>query len=88
MPNTGTGNGYHDRGAVELQGGRTVSGYGVQSKPGGSSLDYTAPLTVSHAWPTDGPVGKVAQRFTNDRFYGWVRSCRPIASSSVPAPPV
>ncbi|MET8462770.1 NosD domain-containing protein [Micromonospora zamorensis] len=69
VQNTGTGNGYHDRGAVELQGGRTVSGYGVQSKPGGSSLDYTAPLTVSHAWPTDGPVGKVAQRFTNDRFY-------------------
>ncbi|MBM0234042.1 DUF1565 domain-containing protein [Micromonospora sp. STR1_7] len=69
VPNTGTGNGYHDRGAVELQGGRTVSGYGVQSKPGGSSLDFTAPLTVSHAWPTDGPVGKVARRFSNDRFY-------------------
>ncbi|MEU7774041.1 NosD domain-containing protein [Micromonospora taraxaci] len=69
VANTGTGNGYHDRGAVELQGGRTVSGYGVQSKPGGSSLDYTSPLTVNHAWPTDGPVGKVARIFTNDRFY-------------------
>ncbi|WP_410814713.1 NosD domain-containing protein [Micromonospora sp. 067-2] len=69
VPNTGTGNGYHDRGAVELQGGRTVSGSGVQSKPGGSSLDYTDPLTVTHAWPIDGPVGKVARRFSNDRYY-------------------
>ncbi|MDG4806685.1 DUF1565 domain-containing protein [Micromonospora sp. WMMD1120] len=69
VPNTGTGNGYHDRGAVELQGGRTVTGEGVQSKPGGSSLDFTAPLTVSHAWSTDGPVGKVARRLSGDRFY-------------------
>ncbi|WP_328421332.1 DUF1565 domain-containing protein [Micromonospora sp. NBC_00389] len=70
VPNTGTGNGYHDRGAVELQGNSTVTGIDeIRRKPGGSSLDFVHPVTVIHAWPTDGPVGKVIRKLTGDRFY-------------------
>ncbi|MDG4835637.1 DUF1565 domain-containing protein [Micromonospora sp. WMMD967] len=70
VANTGTGNGYHDRGAVELQGQSTLDGIDeIRRKPGGSSLEFVHPLTVTHSWTTDGPVGKVIRKLTPDRFY-------------------
>jgi len=61
VPNTGTGSGYYDRGAVELEGG-------VIGTPG-PSVASTRPLTVSFtlglqpAWTTNGPFAIVELSF-------------------------
>ncbi|WP_328421334.1 DUF1565 domain-containing protein [Micromonospora sp. NBC_00389] len=67
-PNTGTGSGYHDRGAVEAQGPMTVQELPVHRKAGGSPLDATVGLSVTAAWPTDGPVGKVSRSWSDEPF--------------------
>ncbi|MCO1596807.1 right-handed parallel beta-helix repeat-containing protein [Micromonospora sp. RHAY321] len=67
-PNTGTGPGYHDRGAVEAQGPVTVREIPVHHKPGGSPLDVTVGLSVTAAWTTDGPVGKVSRSWSDEPF--------------------
>ncbi|MGA4732158.1 hypothetical protein ACPB67_32535 [Micromonospora taraxaci] len=68
VPNTGTGSGYHDRGAVEVQGPTTVTEVPVRHKPGGNSLDVTVGLSVTTAWPTDGPLGKVSRSWSDEPF--------------------
>ncbi|MET8462772.1 hypothetical protein [Micromonospora zamorensis] len=67
-PNTGTGSGYHDRGAVEAQGPTTVTEVPVQRKVGGSSLDVTVGISVTTAWRTDGPLGKVSRSWSDEPF--------------------
>jgi hypothetical protein len=58
VPNTGTGPGYYDRGAVELQGGLTASPVTAQPDPAGGPLDATASATpLASTWTTNGPMG-------------------------------
>ncbi|MGS2612982.1 right-handed parallel beta-helix repeat-containing protein [Micromonospora sp. LZ34] len=68
VANTGTGGSYQDRGAVELQGKVSVTGDEIRRKVGGNPLDVVVPLAATPAWATDGPVGKVARRFGDERF--------------------
>ncbi|MEH1165817.1 hypothetical protein V6V47_10565 [Micromonospora sp. CPCC 205539] len=65
--NTGTGTGYHDRGAVEAQGPVTVKEDPVRRKVGGTPLDVTVGLSVTTVWTTDGPVGKVSRMWSDER---------------------
>ncbi|MBM0275800.1 hypothetical protein [Micromonospora tarensis] len=65
-PNTGTGSGYHDRGAVEAQGPVTINERPIRRKVGGTPLDVTAELSVTTAWPTDGPLGKVSRSWSDE----------------------
>jgi hypothetical protein len=58
VPNTGTGPGYYDRGAVELQGGFTLNPVTAQPDPAGGPLDVTASATpLASTWTTNGPIG-------------------------------
>ncbi|MEU7923170.1 right-handed parallel beta-helix repeat-containing protein [Micromonospora zamorensis] len=68
VPNTGTGSGYHDRGAVEVQGPTTVTEVPVRRKPGGNPMDVSVGLSVTTAWPTDGPLGKVSRSWSDEPF--------------------
>ncbi|MEV1153782.1 right-handed parallel beta-helix repeat-containing protein [Micromonospora chokoriensis] len=68
VPNTGTGSGYHDRGAVEVQGPTTVTEVPVRHKAGGNPLDVSVGLSVTTAWPTDGPLGKVSRSWSDEPF--------------------
>ncbi|MFF4880982.1 hypothetical protein [Micromonospora sp. NPDC000668] len=68
VPNTGTGSGYHDRGAVEVQGPTTVTEVPVRRKAGGNPLDVAVGLSVTTAWPTDGPLGKVSRKWSDEPF--------------------
>ncbi|MEU5786311.1 hypothetical protein ABZ754_01100 [Micromonospora purpureochromogenes] len=63
QPNTGTGTGFRDRGAVELQDGNPHVTATLRPKGGGSPLDVVAAVTVPTNWPTDGTRGRVAFRF-------------------------
>jgi hypothetical protein len=58
VPNTGTGPGYYDRGAVELQGGYTISSVTAQPDPAGGPLDVSASAPpLASTWTTNGPTG-------------------------------
>ncbi|MET7864131.1 DUF1565 domain-containing protein [Micromonospora taraxaci] len=67
--NTGTGNGYHDRGAVERVGGFSWSVDPFRQTRGGGPLDGTARNTSRSSWPSDGPVGTFTYKFSGSRFY-------------------
>ncbi|MFI7603565.1 hypothetical protein ACIBTV_00390 [Micromonospora sp. NPDC049366] len=67
-PNTGTGSGYHDRGAVEAQGPTAVHEMPVRRKVGGGLLDVTVGLSVITSWTTDGPLGKVSRGWSDEPF--------------------
>ncbi|WP_406078016.1 hypothetical protein [Micromonospora sp. NBC_00858] len=64
--NTGTGSGYHDRGAVEAQGPVTVKELPIRRKAGGTPLDVTVELSVTTAWTIDGPLGKVSRNWSDE----------------------
>ncbi|MEH0841455.1 right-handed parallel beta-helix repeat-containing protein [Micromonospora sp. CPCC 205711] len=64
-----TGGGYRDRGAVELQGKLSVTGNEIRRRVGGNPFDVTTPIAVRSEWPTDGPVGTVARRWSDERFF-------------------
>ncbi|MGW2622802.1 hypothetical protein [Micromonospora taraxaci] len=64
--NTGTGSGYHDRGAVEAQGPVTVKALPIRRKAGGTHLDVTTELSITTAWTTDGPLGKVSRNWSDE----------------------
>ncbi len=58
VPNTGTGPGYYDRGAVEVIGGITSGNLTAQPDPAGGPLDVTATMTpMTSTWTTNGPIG-------------------------------
>ncbi|MEV0721216.1 hypothetical protein AB0I37_00365 [Micromonospora purpureochromogenes] len=69
VPNTGTGNGYHDRGAVEWVGQGKVGATGFRRVLGGGFLDTEATAVPTYGYPTDGPGGSVAFKFTGDRYW-------------------
>ncbi|MBM0234038.1 hypothetical protein JNW91_20625 [Micromonospora sp. STR1_7] len=80
MPNTGTGNGFHDRGAVEAQGSPGNGQYDLRQKPGDDSFAVTATGIPQFAWPVDGEGGVIAYSFDGKR-YPVVTSARSVASS-------
>ncbi|MDG4806689.1 right-handed parallel beta-helix repeat-containing protein [Micromonospora sp. WMMD1120] len=69
VTNTGTGNGFHDRGAVERVGGFVWSVAPFRQTRGGGPLDGTARSTSRSTWPSDGPVGTFTYKFSDSRFY-------------------
>ncbi|KAB1936983.1 hypothetical protein F8271_20440 [Micromonospora sp. ALFpr18c] len=80
VANTGTGNGFHDRGAVEAQGIPGNGQYDIRQKPGDDSFAVTATVTPQFAWPVDGEGGTISYRF-DGRRYLIVTSARSVASS-------
>ncbi len=74
VPNTGTGNGYHDRGAVERVGGFSWGTEPFRRTVGGSPLDATARSSSRSDWAADGPVGTFTYKFSDARFYRVSRS--------------
>ncbi|WP_446211764.1 right-handed parallel beta-helix repeat-containing protein [Micromonospora sp. IBSANI012] len=69
VANTGTGAGYHDRGAVEYVGTGSVAGQSFRRTVGGSPLEVAATVTPKLPYPTDGPGGTVAVKFSDERFW-------------------
>ncbi|MEV4491732.1 hypothetical protein AB0K04_16630 [Micromonospora coxensis] len=69
VANTGTGVGYHDRGAVEVQGGVIGGQVGIQRKRGSDPLAVTAIAAPMYAWPTDGEGGSIAYKFDGEPFW-------------------
>ncbi|MET8462774.1 DUF1565 domain-containing protein [Micromonospora zamorensis] len=69
VTNTGTGNGYHDRGAVERVGGLSWSVDPFRQTRDGGPLDGTARSTTRSSWPSDGPVGTFTYKFSDSKFY-------------------
>jgi Right handed beta helix region len=57
VANTGTGPGYYDRGAVELEGGLIFGQLSVQPNPAGGPLAVTASAPITSSWTTNGPSG-------------------------------
>jgi len=57
VPNTGTGPGYYDRGAVEVEGGLSYGPLTVEPDPADGPLAETASFPVTSSWTTNGPVG-------------------------------
>ncbi|MEU7923167.1 right-handed parallel beta-helix repeat-containing protein [Micromonospora zamorensis] len=80
VANTGTGNGFHDRGAVEAQGSPGNGQFDIRQKPGDDSFAVTATVTPQFAWPVDGEGGTISYRFDGKR-YSTVTSARSVASS-------
>ncbi|MDG4835639.1 right-handed parallel beta-helix repeat-containing protein [Micromonospora sp. WMMD967] len=80
VANTGTGNGFHDRGAVEAQGSPGKGQYDLRQKPGDDSFAVTATVAPQFAWPVDGEGGTISYRFDGKR-YPIVTSARSVDSS-------
>ncbi|MEH1166271.1 right-handed parallel beta-helix repeat-containing protein [Micromonospora sp. CPCC 205539] len=69
VANTGTALGYHDRGAVEVQ-GPSDGQAGVRRKPGGNPLTVTAFAGLQYSWPVGGDEGvSIAYQFEGERFW-------------------
>ncbi|MEH0824851.1 MULTISPECIES: right-handed parallel beta-helix repeat-containing protein [unclassified Micromonospora] len=69
VANSGTGAGYHDRGAVEAQGHVTDVPTNLVRKTGTDPLVVTATAVPKYVWPVDGQGGSIAYRFGGDRFW-------------------
>ncbi|MEV4119485.1 hypothetical protein [Micromonospora sp. NPDC049645] len=80
VANTGTGNGFHDRGAVEAQGSPGNGQFGLRHRSGTDSFAVTATGTPQFAWPVDGPGGVISYRFDGKR-YPTVTSARSVDSA-------
>ncbi|MGB2569265.1 hypothetical protein ACPFP2_12545 [Micromonospora citrea] len=73
-PDTGTGVGYHDRGAME-----SFSSMGSRWSPlrrtvGGGPLDATSVITLVYPWRADGVGGHFAYRFSDSNLWRVSRS--------------
>ncbi|MFF5174139.1 right-handed parallel beta-helix repeat-containing protein [Micromonospora sp. NPDC000089] len=64
-----SGASYHDRGAVEVQGPVTVKQTPAHRTVGGTSTDVAVGLTVTPRWTTDGPIGTVARRWSDESYW-------------------
>ncbi|MFG2101610.1 right-handed parallel beta-helix repeat-containing protein [Micromonospora echinaurantiaca] len=76
--NTGTGNGYHDRGAVERISTTSWATWPLQRPVGGGPLDATSKASHKYLWEADGSGGTFAYKFSDSRF--WTVSRSPEAS--------
>jgi hypothetical protein len=68
VTNTGTGNGFHDRGAIEVQGPLKDGQYDLRHKPGDDPFAVTATAIPQYSWPVDGEGGTIAYRFDGGRY--------------------
>ncbi|RKN58680.1 hypothetical protein D7193_09175 [Micromonospora costi] len=68
--NTGSGNGFHDRGAVELIGGSGSSLEPLHRTIGAGPFDTTLRGHTSNQWTTDGPVGSFAYKYEDSPLWG------------------
>ncbi len=68
VANTGTGNGYHDRGAVEWMGPSSWRSE-LRRTIGAGPLDTTLRVSTSSQWTTDGPSGSFAYRYDDFPFW-------------------
>ncbi|MCO1596190.1 right-handed parallel beta-helix repeat-containing protein [Micromonospora sp. RHAY321] len=68
IANSGTGAGYHDRGAVEAQGAPGGQAT-VRRKPGGNPFAVTASGTPQYGWPVGGEGGSIAYQFEGEQFW-------------------
>lgn len=64
VADSGTGIGYYDRGAVELQGPVSFGAQSLAPRPGGGPFDVTAAAQITTSWTTSGPVGTYAYLFS------------------------
>ncbi|MEH0824850.1 MULTISPECIES: right-handed parallel beta-helix repeat-containing protein [unclassified Micromonospora] len=69
VANTGTGSGYHDRGAIEVQGGVIGGQVGIQRQRGNDPFAVRAIAAPQYAWPTDGDGGAIAYKFADEKFW-------------------
>ncbi|MDO3701531.1 right-handed parallel beta-helix repeat-containing protein [Micromonospora sp. C28SCA-DRY-2] len=67
--NTGTGNGFHDRGAVERIGADSSRIEPLHRTIGAGPLDTTLRASTSNQWTTDGPVGSFAYKFSDSPLW-------------------
>ncbi|MEV4119484.1 right-handed parallel beta-helix repeat-containing protein [Micromonospora sp. NPDC049645] len=70
VPNTGTGPGYRDRGAVEVaspwaSGGTAAT---VKRKVGGGAYDIVTQLPVTYQWPVETVAGTFGYQVIGERF--------------------
>ncbi|SCF38925.1 Right handed beta helix region [Micromonospora viridifaciens] len=68
VANTGTGNGFHDRGAFERTGNSSWWSELHRAK-GAGPLDTTLLLETSSQWTTDGPVGSFAYQYSDSPLW-------------------
>ncbi|MGW2622800.1 right-handed parallel beta-helix repeat-containing protein [Micromonospora taraxaci] len=69
VPNTGTGSGYRDRGAVEIASPWTGSSTAtVSRKVGGGAYDIETRLPWTSAWPVETVAGTFVYHLLGDRF--------------------
>ncbi|MET7820557.1 right-handed parallel beta-helix repeat-containing protein [Micromonospora zamorensis] len=72
--NTGTGNGYHDRGAVERVGPTSTRLEPLHRTIGAGPLDTTLRGSISSQWTTDGPIGAYVYKFDDSPLWRGVSS--------------
>lgn len=80
VPNTGTGTGFHDRGAVEAQGSAGNGQYDLRHRLGDDSFAVTVTGIPQFGWPVDGEGGTIAYQFDGAR-YARVTSARTFVHS-------
>ncbi|MGQ5259184.1 hypothetical protein ACTWLT_00350 [Micromonospora sp. ZYX-F-536] len=80
VPNTGTGNGFHDRGAIETQDSPKDGQYDLRQRPGDDSFAVTATGIPQYGWPVDGEGAAIAYGFDGAR-YSRVTSVRTLPHS-------
>lgn len=68
VTNTGTGVGYQDRGALELEGPVDAGPGSLQHNVRGGPLDVVAAAAHRYQWVADGPGGTFAFQFDDDPF--------------------
>ncbi|WP_446211765.1 hypothetical protein [Micromonospora sp. IBSANI012] len=68
-PNTGTGSGYRDRGAVEAQGIATQDPVRLERKVGGGPFDVVARTGLHSPWPVERERAAYAYKFADERYW-------------------
>ncbi|MDH6461540.1 hypothetical protein M2302_001710 [Micromonospora sp. A200] len=68
-PNTGTGSGYRDRGAVEVQGTPTQDPVRLERKVGGGPFDVVARTGLHSPWPVERERAAYAYKFADERYW-------------------
>ncbi|MGK5443937.1 hypothetical protein ACSNN7_19255 [Micromonospora sp. URMC 105] len=72
--NTGTGNGYHDRGAVERIQGASANIEPLHRTIGAGPLDTKLRASTRFQWTTDGPGGGFAYKYDDSPLWRTARS--------------
>ncbi|GAA5197359.1 hypothetical protein GCM10023322_68420 [Rugosimonospora acidiphila] len=68
VANTGTGAGYYDRGASEVEGPTSEHGSLLQRDPSGTPLEAVVSESETPTWTTNGPIGIFAYQFNDEPY--------------------